>query len=167
MTSPVSCPTATSGREALSARSLAYREERILMRNISAVHLARQSESWGGEAAPPAAPRLDRRRFLRSSALAVAGVATLSGVELVLSPLVLAQVPSTGVSPVSNLQLNSASATPAVAQSALQICRHFYQFDYTPGTTDPPGAPPDLPHTYRLNEGPDYLANVPGGAAAD
>ncbi len=138
------------------------------MKQFSAAEIARRSEGHGKALSLGDMARLDRRRFLRSGALTVAGLATLSGVELVRAPRVLAQAnASTGPSPVANLQLVNASAVAVAGQPALQVCRHFYQFDYAPGPTDPPGLPPDLAATYRLNAGATYAANVNGGPPAD
>jgi hypothetical protein len=135
------------------------------MQHRSAAPLVRQSEGFGPEAALDTLARLNRRRFLRSSALTVMGAATLSGVELVRAPRALAQASTS--SPVSNLQLNSASTAAVPGSPTLLVCRHALQFDYAAGPSDPPTPPPDLLRTYRLNEGAAYATNVPGGAPAD
>jgi hypothetical protein len=137
------------------------------MHSPSAAEIARQSEGHGQTLALGEIARLDRRRFLRGSAFTVAGLATLSGVELVRSPLALAQQPTTALSPVSNMQLTSASATSVPGHPTLQVCRHAFQLDYAAGPNDPPGVPPDLVRTYRLNEGNAYPASVLNGPPAD
>jgi hypothetical protein len=132
------------------------------MKIRSATGLARQSEGWGQEAPPGAASRLDRRRFLQSGALTVAGVATLAGVELMEAPWALAQSTSAAAS-VDNFVLLSAAATPVLGNPTLQICRHSYRFDYHLSDQ----VPPDLVETYRLNAGTAFPTVVPGGAVAD
>lgn len=137
------------------------------MRNHPAAPTGRQSEGVREEPVLGDLRRLDRRHFLQSGALTVAGLATLSGVELVRPPLAVAQqnIPA-GASPVSNLQLLSATATAVPGQQALQVCRHSYQFDFNIGTVNPPTVPPDLVQTYRLNTDPDHRV-IPGFALAD
>lgn len=137
------------------------------MQTTSAAHLARQSEGLGQEVAPGELVRLGRRRFLKSGAFTVAGIATLSGVEIVRSPLALAQDQLTVLSPVSNFQINNASATPVQGHPTLHLCRHFTQFDFAPGAADPPAGMIEIPRIYRINEGAAYPANVPGGLPAD
>jgi hypothetical protein len=137
------------------------------MHQPSAARLARQSEAMGQEAAPGELARLGRRHFLKSGALTVAGIATLSGVEIVRSPFALAQDQLTVLSPVSNFQINNASATPVPGHPTLHVCKHFTQFDFASGPSDPPGGITEIPRIYRLNEGAAYPANVPGGLPAD
>jgi hypothetical protein len=119
------------------------------MENRSAADLLRQSESFGEATPMETTARLDRRRFLKSGALTAASLATLSGVELMEAPSVMAQQPSTVLSPVQNFELLSAGASPVPGFPTLQVCRHSYRFDYTLGQS----LPPDLVSTYRLNVG--------------
>jgi hypothetical protein len=126
------------------------------MENQSAADLLRQSEGLGEGGVLDDPARLDRRRFLKSGALTVAGLATLSGVELVEAPMAMGQLPTT-LSPVQNFELVSAGATAVPGYPSLQVCRHHYRFEYTVGQS----LPPDLVTTYRLNVG------GIGGALAD
>jgi hypothetical protein len=128
------------------------------MQNESAAGMARQPESECPEVASSDLTLLDRRHFLRGGALTIAGIAALSGLEMVRTPLALAQAGSL----VSNLQLLASSSIPVPGSQTLQICRHFYQFDYQ-GVS----ILPDLVQTYRLNAGSIYPTAVPGGPAAD
>src|SRR5688500_535410 len=100
------------------------------MQHLPAARLVRHSEGIGQEVALDDLNRLGRRRFLRGSALTVAGLAALSGVELVRAPLAFAQQPVTVLDPVGNFELISAGATPVPGHASLHICRHNYRFDY-------------------------------------
>ena len=95
---------------------------------------------------------LNRRQFLRGGAIAVAGVAALSGIDPLRPHPALAQQPST--SPVSNLLLLSTTTTrnegeQFCGQVDLLTGRHAYRFDYQYGLGNPPTIPKDLVATYR------------------
>jgi hypothetical protein len=104
-------------------------------------------------------PRVDsilfnRRQFLRGGALAVAGVAALSGVDPLRPHPALAQYQQPNASPVSNLLLLSTSATRNEGEQFCQQVdlltgRHAYRFDYRYGLGNPPTIPNDLVATYR------------------
>jgi hypothetical protein len=131
---------------------------------VSAANSARQCESIE-QIVPQEPVRLGRRRFLQNGAFSVAGLAVLSGVELVQAPAAFAQ---SGGSPVSNLELLSASADPiAGLPIPLQVCRHVYRYLYRFPVGGPQSLPVDLEITYRLNGGTLFPTAVPGGAPAD
>jgi hypothetical protein len=97
---------------------------------------------------------LSRRQLLRGSALTVAGMAALAGVEPFRLPRALAQAGNPSTSPVSNLLLLNTSATQVEGQQYCQgqqllTGRHVYRFDYLYGLGNPPTIPTDLVATYR------------------
>jgi hypothetical protein len=70
---------------------------------------------------------LGRRQLLRSSALAVAGLATVSSIEVFQLPPAVAQ----DAGSVSKFQLFKATRTPVYRDpSGLQLCRLFYTFQF-------------------------------------
>jgi hypothetical protein len=95
--------------------------------------------------------RLNRREFLRGSAVAVAG----AGLGLIHPPSALAQQPSGPV--VSHLLLLNTSATrvedqaPTFCDDNVQVLigRHAYRFDYQYAAGGPQTIPNDLVATYR------------------
>ena len=135
------------------------------MENTSARDLISESES------SPELPlgellRLDRRRFLRNGALTAAGLAALSGVELVMPAIARAQSSS---SPVQNLELLAASIDPipAIFPAPAPVCHHVYRYLYRFQAGEPQSIPPDLEVTYRLNGGAAFPTAVPGSSPAD
>jgi hypothetical protein len=99
--------------------------------------------------------RLSRRQFLRGGALAVGGIAALSGTGLIHAPCAQAQQPGGPV--VSRLLLLGTSATrvnddhPTFCDPDLQLLvgRHVYRFDYQFAANGPQKLPADLVATYR------------------
>src|SRR5437867_1243376 len=108
------------------------------MQDVSTSDLERQLEAIEGESAVGDPTRMDRRHFLRSGTLTVAGLAALTGMELVRPAPARAQDGTPDLSTVNYLALTAKSAQTVPGSQTLRICRHAYQFDYKGGVAVPP-----------------------------